>query len=282
MKRIAFYLMIGVGLLPGCGSTPPPREAPSPRLIAFSPALTRIVFDLGLGDHIVGVSKFSLLPPGETRPVVGSALDVRAEPILAVRPDVILAQMNPKRFASLRALRPDLPIEQFSFRSFNDVAEAMERIGRLVHRPDVGNAAAKMFRDRLETTRRRSATLPRPRTLFVVDVHSPLGAGKGTFLDEMIQLAGGTNVLAETLDGWRKPSLESVLALRPEVIICQCKPTQVEEAQRYWRALLEKVGAAPRVYTVTDPGWTIPSGRLADAAEQLLDMIHPSASTQRR
>ena len=61
-------------------------NAPSPRLVTLSPALTTIVFEMGLGDHVVGVTGFCQLPEGEQRPIVGNALNIRTEPSMQLSP----------------------------------------------------------------------------------------------------------------------------------------------------------------------------------------------------
>ena len=72
--------------------------AEGPRIVSFSPALTRILFDMNLGHHVVGVTRFCRLPDGIERPRIGDAETISAETILAVRPDIILTQSLPERF----------------------------------------------------------------------------------------------------------------------------------------------------------------------------------------
>ena len=257
----------------GCSQSAPQPDAPRPRLVTFSPALTRLVFDMGLGDHVVGVSAYSRLPRGVARPVVGDTLNVRVEPILAVKPDILLLQMDATAFEPLRRVDPDLRVEHFSIENLQDVADAMERIGVLVGKPGLGLERKRAFLDKLDAIRKRAATLEPVPALFVLGYQSPSGPGSGTFIDEMITLAGGRNILAREFKGWRKPSLESIVALAPQVIICQCKPEDQTEAAAYWKAL--QIRTPHRVVTVTDDDWTLPAGHLADYSAELLNFIHP-------
>jgi iron complex transport system substrate-binding protein len=114
--------------------------------------------------------------------------------------------------------------------------------------------------------------------MFVVGYEEPLGAGKGTFLDEMITLAGGKNVLAEHISGWKKPSLEAIIDLAPEVIVCQCSPGREAAAVAYWKTVMAAQPAA-RVIAVTDTDWTLPAGHLADYTADLQQMIFADAPT---
>ena len=257
----------------GCRQSASQPDALRPRLVTFSPALTRIVFDMGLGDHVVGVATYSRLPQGVTRPVVGGTLNVRVEPILAVKPDILLLQMDPTAFEPLRRVAPDLRIEHFTIENLQDVAAAMERIGVIVGKPDLGLERKRAFLDKLDAIRKRTASLDPVPTLFVLGYQSPSAPGAGTFIDEMITLAGGRNILANEFKGWRKPSLESIVKLAPRVIVCQCKPEDRAEADAYWKAL--DLGTPHRVITVTDDDWTLPAGHLADYSADLLNFIHP-------
>ncbi|MBN1941750.1 MAG: ABC transporter substrate-binding protein [Phycisphaerae bacterium] len=258
----------------GCPNSAGRPAAPRPRMIPFSPALTRIVFDLGLGDHVVGVSEYASPPDGRRLPVVGNAQAVRTEPILALEPDVILTQSDPRNYETLRRLRPGLKIEHFRIETLEDIADATARIGQIVGRDDLGKAKAEAFRRRLAHVRETTKSLPTRRVLFVMDYQNPFAAGGGIFLDEMIRLAGGVNVLAD-VRGWHTPSVESILSAKPEVIVCQCKPSQADEAKRYWSKLFAQSGLAVRVCIVTDDAWTIPAGHLAGYTEELAKRIHP-------
>lgn len=250
--------------------------------MTLAPALTRIAFDLGLGAHVAGVTSFCRLPPGERRPVVGSALGPRVEPILAVRPDLVLIQMEPRHLEALARLKPGLPIEHFRLERLADVGEAMERIGRLAGAPETGVAARERFERLLEDTARRTRGRPPRRALFVIGFQDPLGAGRGTFLHEMIALAGGENVLAGRHEGWRRTSLEVLIALDPEVILCHCEPVQAETARAYWLGLGGPRTAARKVVILSEPEWTVPAGHLADFTARLAEFLGLEACPVRR
>lgn len=259
-------------------------SAASPRLVLFGPALTAMAFDLGLGEHVVGVDRESRPPPGEDRPVVGSAFSVRVEPILAAKPDILAVSMSPALFEPVRLADPRIRIEHFEFRSLEDVARAMERLGRLVGKEDLGARGARAFRERLARVRRETEGLPRPGVLFAIGYEDPLAVGREDFVDELIAIAGGRNVLAARHAGWRRLSLETAFEAAPEVILCQAAPADRETARAYWEAA-GKVGGRvppPRVEVLEDPRWTVPAGHLAGLAEGLARLLHPGLRPARR
>ncbi len=257
----------------GCGGNAAVPGGPRPRLVGTSPALVRMTFDMGLGDHLAGVSNFSTLPDGEERPVVGDYLNVRVEPILAVGPDVVLTEADPSLFDVLREAAPHVKIEHFEIETLADVSAAMERIGRIAGRPELGEASSRRFQEKLDAAGRRWADGPRPSVMFVIGYEQPLGCGAETFIDEMITLVGGENVLAARFEGWKTTGLETVLDTKPDVVVCQCEPGREEETVQYWTDLGDGRFAL-RVFAVTDRDWTIPAGHLADYTEALGRMVH--------
>ena len=264
----------------GCERARAPQEgSPHPRMVTFSPALTQMVFDMGLGEHVVGVTSFCRLPAGQTRPAVGNALSIRSEPILAVRPDVLLTQIEVKRFEALRKADAKVRIEHFEIETLGDLADAMERLGRIAGKPAAGKRAAEAFRNELAKVRSRTSQLPRRRVLFVMGYQRPSGPGTGTFLHEMIELAGGQNLMGMKYDGWKNISVEEALQLAPEVLICLTNQAGKDKAGEYWRTLGARSAAGKwRTVMLTDSNWTIPAGHLAGLTARLAQIIHPETA----
>jgi len=276
MRRLAVILLAGALLNGGCERRAPRDDVPSPRVVSFSPAITEMLFDMGLGDHVVGVTRYCILPEGVRRPVVGSQLNIRAEPILAVNPDVLLAQTAPKHFETVRKLSPHICIAHFRIETLADIGVAMARIAEIVRRPDIGRRAKAEFLAKLKNVREKVAGLNRPRVIFVTGYKNPLAAGRATFINELIELAGGVNAAGEKYSGWKRASIESILRLAPDVVVCEAGPATVDEARRYFEKLTASGGTKVRVCTVTDRRWTIPTGWIADrAAGRMARFIHP-------
>ena len=253
-------------------------DSPAPRVVSFSPAITGMLFEMNLGRHVVGVTTFCTVPAGERDiPVVGDRARVSAEPILAVRPDVILVQQNPADFAAVTNIAPRVRIEHFTIESLADIAAAIERIGAIAGDQQAGLAHKEAFLSRLEAVRRRTAGLARPRVLFLLDFDKPSTGGAGTFISEMIDAAGGLNAAAAAgYSGWRTLNRENVISMAPEVLVCQVSPGQEAAAADYWRTLGDLPAVrAGRVHVVTDSRWTVPSIWSARFAEELASMIHP-------
>jgi len=271
--------VLAVLVLSGCPRDLPRNEAPSPRVVSFSPAVTEMIFEMGLGDHVVGVTSYCRPPAGVNIPVVGNDLNITVEPILAVEPDILVTQSNPKQFAMLRRLKPDLRIEPIKIETLGDIADAMSRLSTLMGSPDKGKSARRAFLASLEKVRGRVAGRPKPRVVFLMGHHDPSTAGQGTFINELIEVAGGVNAAAVGRKRWPKIGIESLLKLAPDVIVCESEASVADEAREYWSKLTEPLPKKVRIHVVTDKRWTIPSGRISDTfAPMLADFLHPETA----
>lgn len=267
-----------VMLLVACGDESRPVDTAggeSPRLVTFAPGLTEMAVDMGLGDQIVGMDKYSdggLVPQAE---VVGDFLNVRVEPILAVKPDVVLFNMQPRHFDTLREVAPALKLIHIRLDDLDDVASAMRTLATAAGQPEAGERAAKAFESELDEVAAMTRDLPKKRVLYVIGHTQMMAVGGNSFTSEMIERAGGINVLNDEFEDWKEPSLERVIALRPEVVICQSDEAHAEEARAYWQRLFDKAGIDTRIEIVTDPKWTQQAGHLAAYTRRLAAMLHP-------
>jgi len=263
--------------LPSCNASKRVRpDAPRPRIVSFSPALTQILFDMGLGDHVVGVTRWCILPVGEQREIVGDREIVSTEAILNVEPDIVVIQQSDEKFNALRAVDPRIQIEQFEIETLRHVAMAIERLGGLAGDFELGIERRRAFEADLKAVADGVAGKPRPRVLFLIGYDRPLACGKGTFVDDMITLAGGANAAAERYDLYANVSNEVVIDLAPQVLICQVDVGQQDLARAHWNSLKDLPAVkSKRVHVIIDRRWTIPSTLSAMFAAELAEMIHP-------
>ncbi len=268
----------------GCAVAGFARAAPTTsrvdgvRLVPYSPTLAAMAFEMGLGDRVVGVTRWTRLPGGETRPVVGDAVSVDVEALLAVRPEVVAVQGERiAGFDALARIAPTVRVEPLRVERLDDIAPAARRLAALAG----GSAAAEAVVTRFERTVSdlRTARTPgvRPRVLFVLGTTRPTVAGPETFLADLIRLCGGVNA-GDDIPGrvlWRPADLESIARASPDVLICQVGDGEAAGAARdWWRArTLVPAARTGRVFVVEEPEWTIPSLAIAGFAGRLKAMI---------
>ena len=282
MNRLA-VLVVSVGLAPlAVAQSPTVLSAPAPaeevrfagpRVIACSPLLAEMVFQMGLGDCVVAAPKFWTPPPGVELPVVADRAAVGSEAIVTLRPDILLVQQNVHDFDPVRELLPHVKVEFFRIETLDDYEQAMTRTAELI-----GAWSAARFRDALDSVRSRVSGKTKPRVLFGSFYNGTFAASAaGTFHDSMIDVAGGINaVAADGYKGWHiKLSNEGVMSLAPDVIVCQIAPGGEEEARSFFAAMSDVPAVRDgRVFFVTDSRWNVISMHTTQQTAALAEMLH--------
>jgi len=215
----------------GCGpsdETGPtaPRTAATPRIVSLSPALSRTLLDLGLGDLIVGRSAFcASLPPGI--PVVGNLYEVDYERLIRLEPTHVLVQppsaSGPDPQLERLGGRRGWTIAHWTINSIEDIEQVIRDLPGVLY-PDRPDAQALAAGRAAELLNEIAAALTPPddggwrgRTLLVSDTEPVWVFGRGTYLHDILAAMGGAN--AVSAQGWVQLSLEDVGRLDPEAII---------------------------------------------------------------
>lgn len=205
-------------------AAPPAASAAPARIVSIGGSITEIVHALGMADRLVAVDSTSQYPPAmRDVPSVGYMRRLSAEPIIALAPDLVLAEGDAGPPAVLDQLRsagiplvvlPDRPTPEGLLAKIHDV-------GRALGRDAEAAALAARIEARIAGLREAVARAEsRPRILFLLSVGSgaPLAAGAGTAADGIIRLAGGTNAV-DGLEGYKPLSPEAAVAAAPEVVL---------------------------------------------------------------
>ncbi|HET6429428.1 MAG TPA: iron chelate uptake ABC transporter family permease subunit [Phycisphaerae bacterium] len=284
MRRVWTFILAAAVLTAGCDKTATVTTSPAraERIVTFSPALTAIAFDMGLGDHVVGVTRFCQLPEGVQRKEVGDASSINAGLILSVRPDVIFAQTDEGKFQGVRDIDPNVRIVSLEMERLADVLKAIDQLGGAVGREDLADRAKARFLADIEAIRASVGGRDRPRVLFVMGTDRPFVAGRGTFVGDLIEAAGGVNAGSDIpgYTRWLRTQIDDIAKARPDVILCHTAPGQSAAAGEYWLQWKDLPAARQgRVFVLTDPAWQWPSTRLAPLGRQLAAMLHPETAS---
>ena len=269
----------GAPAAPGGSGGPSPRPGPAAmRIISLAPSLTEILFAIGAGDRLVGVCNFCDHPAEVARvPRVGTFTAPSIEAILAARPDLLMAVRGPATMDAVEAVRrlgiDTLVVEDSTL---DAVWAAIDSIGARSGRAAAAAELAAAMRGRFAAIRDRVAGAPRRRVLMVVGQTPLVVAGGGTFADELIQMAGGTNVAADSAQAWPRLSLEAVLARAPEVIIDSALSHEEGADPGLW-ARFPSLPAVrnDRVHPYSSFAALRGGPRLVEAAEEFARLIHP-------
>jgi iron complex transport system substrate-binding protein len=196
--------------------------SPPRRVVSLGPSLTEIVFLLGREGSLVGVTRFCNFPAAASGlPKIGGVSDPDVERIVALSPDLVLCTTDGNPRDKVRALEEmGIPCFAVAPQDLGAVFTAIERLGILLGAADRGFTEAAALRRRAQ--RVRAATMGTggalPNVLFVVSTMPIIAAGKGTFMDELVRLAGGRNAAARFSGRYPRLSVEALVAARPDVI----------------------------------------------------------------
>ncbi|HSK09039.1 MAG TPA: helical backbone metal receptor [Vicinamibacterales bacterium] len=294
MRAAAILLLLGT-LLPGCGNgapdTGPPsagtssRPSPSrPTVVSLVPAVTEMLFAIGAGPQVAGVSSFDAWPPEVARlPKLGALLDPDVERILRIRPGVVVLHVSQE---DVRAQLERAGIRTFAYAigGLDNVTKTMREVGAMVGRADEAEAAAAGLERQLADIARRSAGRKRPRTLLVFGREPgalrAIDASGGTgFLHDILTLAGGQNILASERREAIRVSTETILAAAPEVILDLHYGRTLDDAgvrreREVWN-LLRAVPAVRdgRVHVLAGDHFVVPGPRVVQAAADMAAAI---------
>ncbi len=255
-----------------------PAAAPR-RIVSLTPALTEVLFALALGPRVVGVTSYCDWPPQvRALPKVGGYVNPSVEAVLALEPDLVLVSPGPgNRDAALAIRRAGVRVEVVPAETLEDTYRAIETVASICGDPARGRELAGRIRERVEGVARRERSTPRVRTLFCIQVDPIVAAGRGTLPAELLDRAGGENVV----EAARYPRLgiESVIALAPEVILqapmdegVQGTALRLEAFWRRWPSV--PAVSSGRLYIVDPDVMLRPGPRVADAVERLAAILH--------
>jgi iron complex transport system substrate-binding protein len=261
------------------------------RIVSTAPSITELLYALGLGDRVVGVDRFSRFPADAlNKPKVGDYTAPNLETIASLKPDLVIIQTNPVNLRQrleglkLHVLELDqdgIPSLYKSFLQVGEAAGAKAQAERL----------AESVRTQLAEVRSRSAKLTPTRMMFVVGrnpqrLDGLVVVGQASYLNEIIEIAGGVNVFRDAKAGYPQVSLEEVLARNPDVIVDMGEMADtvgVTDAQKravadLWarRDTLTAVKTR-RVHAVASDIFVVPGPRVVDAAREFFAMLHPEA-----
>jgi iron complex transport system substrate-binding protein len=238
------------------------------RIVTLAPNLTEIVFAIGAGSRVVATDTFSDTPaPARALPKVGG-VPPNTERIVAADPDLVLTVSSSGDSALAAALRSaNVPLYIVRTDRIVDVARAMEVLAGILDAPG-GHASARSLRRAIEAQKRRR--VHPPRVLFAIWTDPLFVAGRQTFGDDLLTLAGARNVVQAR--GWPQYSLESVVADPPDLILYPDKSVTPAAIEALFRTAPELRSRTVAV-AVDENRFTRPGPRLVEAAGELNSIL---------
>ncbi|GAC1336678.1 MAG: ABC transporter substrate-binding protein [Myxococcales bacterium] len=253
---------------------PVPREAA--RVVSLAPSLTEMVLALDDGNpaRLVGVTRFDDDPRVAGLRRVGGYNDPAPELVLALKPDVVLAQPAPANRGPVEALaRLGIPVEAWPLQTVGQIEDALRDLGALLGRAARAEGLVREIEAARSRARARAARMPHPRVLLVFGLEPLVVGGRTGFAGELLSDAGADNVATTADKPFFRLSEEAAVAARPEVIVlCGVDPPQ---GRLPIRGL-----AGARVATLRSTALLHPGPRIPEALADLQAVLERPA-TQR-
>lgn len=251
------------------------RRTPG-KIVSIAPSNTEILFALGLGDKVVGVTDSCDYPEAaKSKPKVGS-VELDYEEIVGIAPDLVVAVGSLQRQAIDRLSELGSCVVAVDPKTVDGVLHAITLIGKATGADDRAATLVAELSKRIEAvTSAVSGVGPSgsPR-VFVEIWNEPLmTAGPGTFVDELISAAGGENIAHDARGEWPQFSAEAVIERDPEVIIL----TGFNKAEALARPAWQGISAygSGRVHEIHPDLLVRPGPRLVQGLEELSRILHP-------
>jgi len=279
----------------GAGANPPQR------IVCLAPSITEMVFALGAGARVVGVSDYCSGPAAALAlPRIGGFTNPNYERILALSPDLVLTIGEAERLRRFCAARA-IPCRSLTIESVAGVGRAFTSLGDLLdRRSEAATRMAELEADLAAVQARVAGLRPVPTLLVVARAPGTLRGlmttNGETFLSELLTLAGGRNCFAGGRQRYFTPSQEAIFAAAPQAIIelqpatgqwaandpgAGPDPAQRRRLLADWRALpgLPAVEGG-RLFVVTEPRLLIPGLHMAETAAHLARLLHPGIASR--
>lgn len=252
---------------------------PARRIVSLIPSANETLLALGVGDRIVGRTRYDREAALDTLPSVGGGLDPSLEVLLALRPELVVAWEGERS----RGLRPRLaemgiPVFGLAADDTADVFRSIRQLGVLSGTEHAADSLAASIRAELAAVRASIQGRPAPSVFYVVWDDPPMTAGPNTFIGQLIEVAGGRNVFPDAPSDWPNVSLEEVVRRQPEYVVFAKGEgtTRSLEALRVapgWREL--RAVREGRVIWLPARLMERPGPQIGRAARALRDALHP-------
>jgi len=242
------------------------------RIVSLAPSITEVLFALGAGDRVAGVTSYCDYPPeAREKTPVGDTLKPSVEKIVALKADLVIVSTASQIEASFRKMDElGIPVYVTNPRSVDGVLESINALGELIDSGDRAKQLSGELRGRIAAVETRVANANRPRILVLLGTEPLISVGAGSFVTDLINRAGAQSISSDDNADYPQYSIETVIAKQPEIILLQSGGTELTP-----RLLQTPAGRSNRVYHIDDDLLLRPGPRIIDGLEQLALKVHP-------
>ena len=254
------------------------RLAATPtRIVSLNPTTTEILFTLGVGSRLVGRTQYDLWPDSARFiPDLGPGIRPNAEAVIGARPDLVLLYASEDNRAAARRLREaGIPTAAFKVDRIAQFDRLTRLLGRLIGDSARGALVADTVMHTLDSVRAAMRALPRPRVVIPTWFEPLIVIGGGSFMSELVSIAGGKNVYDSVAAPSPTVSFEDLLRTQPRFVLVGPERASQIRTMAKWRTL--QAVREGRLLVFDTAVVLRPSVRLGEGAVSLARLIHPEA-----
>lgn len=265
MRLLTFLCLLFVGIII-------PAQAQVERIISLAPHATELAFAAGLGDKLVAVSEYSDYPPqAKNLEKVANYQGINLERIVKLQPDLVIVWPagNPaKEIAKLKQL--GLTIYSTQTKTLEDIATNIEQLSQYADNPQIGENAARDFRQSLAMFKQRYHSESKVRYFYQLSEKPIITLAQDSWPSEVFRFCGGENIFADSPSPYPQVGIEQVLLANPEVIFTSEHAIKNGHMWSQWRPQLSAVQHG-FVLSLTSDWLNRPTPRTLNAIEEVCD-----------
>jgi ABC-type Fe3+-hydroxamate transport system substrate-binding protein len=240
-------------------------DLPSPpgRIISLVPSQTELLFDLGLDEQVVGITRYCVLPTQwtKTKHLVGGTKKVNAASIEALRPDLIIANKEENTLEDIESLQKKFPVWVSDVRSLDDALAMIEIISQICERKNVGKSLCWQIRASFDSL--QASVCAKYTVVYLIWRKPWIAVGSDTFIHDMLRIIGLDNCL-QSVPRYPTVTADQLNSLRPDLIFLSSEPYPFKEQHR---SEIQSISPRSRILLVDGQMFSWYGGRLLKSAE---------------
>lgn len=260
------------------------------RIVSLAPSLTEILFALGLGDKIAGVTLDSDYPPAaQKKTKVGTFWQPDTEAVIVAKPDLVVTlQIGQQKSVADSLNRLGYQVLVLKIDKIEELFTAIQKIGTATGSKQRADELIENISGQLNYLKSRYSSTNKPRVLWVIQTEPLRVAGRNTFINELIELVGGENAIDPTIQRYPPIGTEELLTCNAEVIIQSAMgKTDIDKQQQQAEVFWSKWASLPavknnKIYVVNSDTVLRLGPRLPQGVEIVGRCLHPDTSQRTR
>lgn len=202
------------------------------RIISLVPSQTELLFDLGAGEKVVGITKFCIHPAEwfRTKTRVGGTKQLDFEKIKILNPDLIIGNKEENEKMQIEALMHHYPVWMSDIKDLNDAMNMIKEVGNIINEKDKAQALVETIKNKFKQLEVFRTTKNKIRTAYIIWNNPIMSVNRDTFIDEMLSMCGFQNIcIHENASRYPELTFEELKKLNPALILLSSEPFPFKE-----------------------------------------------------